>query len=278
MQILPIIRIVRIEAVDHNAIASGFGSRMAVPPLPKIHGNMSREKQKISRLDTVNWDFMDGKALHNFGIPIDLDAAEHIGHGTQPGAVDPHGRLSAPAVMGSPVGQHRFRQGTAKRPFLCTDRGRPIRPQDPSHGVAPAAVCQLNLLPTLFRRTQGNQPAAQGQGLHDPALNLRLLQNITEILMENHLIHLIIPVFRSFLIQKQVIGTGDSLISVVGTHMKPTGNHLIQNFHHHAVEDFVHHAAFPGGLLVQLAHRNIHDCFHRITCLPKSPVCYRHPG
>ena len=114
---------------------------------------MAGEEQQITGFYMFQGNFVDGEVLHDMGVPVNKNAAEHIGRGHQTGAVNAHGGLAAPAVMGALIEHGGVHQCLTKG-FLVLRQGRGIvLSEDAFRDEARSAIRQTYLLPALLRLT-----------------------------------------------------------------------------------------------------------------------------
>ena len=71
----------------------------SLPPLAQIERDVAGEVERIAAPDLFLRDLVHGPALHKSGVPVDEDAALHVGAAHKAGAVDAPARLAAPAVL-----------------------------------------------------------------------------------------------------------------------------------------------------------------------------------
>ena len=237
---------------------------MAVAVVTQIHGHMTGEEQQITGLCILQFNGIHWEAFLNIRIPVDENAAEHISHGAESGAVNTVGRLAAPAVVGIFIAKAGLHQLRSQGIFVIGNGLCVILTQNAFLHVAGLPIGQLNFHPAILRFADRCHQSTQRQRLFDPALNLRSGQNITEILVQDHLFGHGLPGLHRFIIQQQIFITDDALIAVVGFNLQPAGRYFIQNFNHHAAENFIHQGRLTGIFGIQAADRYIYNCFHVI--------------
>ena len=232
---------------------------------------MAREEQQVPRLGVLRIDGPDGEALLDPGVTVDDDAVEEIGHGHQPGAVDAHGALAAPAVGGPPVQQGGLRQAAAERPFLLRAGGGVVGLQNAVLDKAGLAVRQADGPPALLRLPGGGHHRAPGQGDQGIPLDLRGGEDVTEVLVPHRQLGQSRP-GGGLLVSRDQIGLPDNaLIAVVGADPPPAGGGALQQLRHHAVQGLIHHRrvvpAHRAGPVQQRADGDVHNGFHGCSLL-----------
>ena len=182
---------------------------------------------------------MDGEPGLDGGIPVNVDAAQHISHAAQAAAINARGTFAAPAVLGARIQAGGV--GESLPQGIAFGAGRlPQGVQKAGTDVPCAAVRQTHRLPAVGGRACEFQPCAHGQGLlHKGPLYFGLRQHIGAVLVQHHPLIGGLPMLHQRRVGDQRRCRYKALVTVMGAHRLPAVLRGAGQLHRHAEQDFI---------------------------------------